>query len=117
LAGIQDISVQQIQEYRSVVKEAELISKGILSAAATGAAAGYGAVGLISLFGTASTGAAISGLAGAAATNATLAWLGGGALATGGGGMALGSVILGGIAVGPALAVEALCSPPKVKKL
>jgi CHAD domain-containing protein len=105
LAGIQDISVQQIQEYKSVVKEAELISKGIFSAAATGAATGYGAVGLVGLFGTASTGAAISGLAGAAATNATLAWLGGGALATGGGGMALGSIILGGIAVGPALAV------------
>ncbi len=105
LVGIQDISVQQIQEYRSVVKEAELISKGIFSAAATGMAAGYGAVGLVGLFGTASTGAAISGLAGAAATNATLAWFGGGALATGGGGMALGSVVLGGIAVGPALAV------------
>jgi hypothetical protein len=105
LAGIKDISVQQIQEYKSVVKEAELISKGIFSAAATGAAAGYGAVGLVGLFGTASTGAAIAGLSGAAATNATLAWFGGGALAAGGGGMALGSVVLGGIAIGPALAV------------
>jgi hypothetical protein len=105
LAGIKDISVQRLQAYKSVVKEAELISKGIVSAAATGAAAGYGAVGLVGLFGTASTGAAISGLAGAAATNATLAWFGGGALAAGGGGMALGSVVLGGIAIGPALAV------------
>jgi hypothetical protein len=105
LAGIKDISAQQIQEYISVVKEAELISQGIFSAAATGAAAGYGAVGLVGLFGTASTGAAIAGLSGAAATNATLAWFGGGALAAGGGGMALGSVVLGGIAIGPALAV------------
>ncbi|MCG6134311.1 MAG: hypothetical protein MET45_06560 [Nostoc sp. LLA-1] len=57
------------------------------------------------LFGTASTGAAIGGLSGAAAWNATLAWLGGGSLAAGGGGMALGTLVLGGIAVGPALMI------------
>ena len=68
-------------------------------------AAGQGAVGLIGLFGTASTGTAISGLSGAAAWNATLAWLGGGSLAAGGGGMALGTLVLGGITVGPALAI------------
>ncbi len=45
-------------------------------------------------FGTASTGAAISGLSGAAASSAALAWLGGGALAAGGGGMAAGETIL-----------------------
>ncbi|MCY7290029.1 MAG: hypothetical protein LH624_17735, partial [Cryobacterium sp.] len=43
--------------------------------------------GVVSLA-TASTGTAIAGLSGAAATNATLAWLGGGALTFGGGGMA-----------------------------
>jgi hypothetical protein len=53
----------------------------------------------------ASTGAAISGLSGAAAWNATLAWLGGGSLAAGGGGMALGSIVLGGITVGPAVLI------------
>lgn len=41
----------------------------------------------------------------AAATNATLAWLGGGALAAGGGGMALGTLVLGGFALGSALMV------------
>ena len=46
---------------------------------------------------------ALSG--GAAATNATLAWLGGGALAAGGLGMAGGTAVLGGLVVGPALAV------------
>lgn len=44
--------------------------------------------------GTASTGTAISALSGAAATNAALAWLGGGALATGGGGVAAGEAFL-----------------------
>jgi len=54
---------------------------------------------------TASTGTAISSLGGVAATNATLAWLGGGSIAAGGGGMALGSMVLGGIVAGPALAI------------
>lgn len=49
---------------------------------------------------TASTGTAISSLSGAAATNATLAWLGGGSIASGGGGVALGSAVLGGIQIG-----------------
>lgn len=49
---------------------------------------------LATTFGTASTGAAISSLSGVAASNAVLAWIGGGAVAAGGGGMALGSTIL-----------------------
>jgi len=53
----------------------------------------------------ASTGTPIGCLSGAAAWNATLAWLGGGSLAAGGGGMALGSVVLGGITVGPAVLI------------
>lgn len=52
------------------------------------------AMGIVTTFGYASTGAAISGLSGAAATNAALAVLGGGTLATGGGGMAAGSALL-----------------------
>lgn len=52
------------------------------------------AMGIATTFGVASTGTAISALSGAAATNAALAWLGGGALATGGGGMAAGSTFL-----------------------
>jgi len=57
------------------------------------------------LLATASTGTAISTLSGAAATNATLAWLGGGTIAAGGGGVALGTMVLGGIVAGPALAI------------
>ena len=52
------------------------------------------AMGVATTFGVASTGTAISALSGAAATNAALAWLGGGALAVGGGGMAAGEAFL-----------------------
>lgn len=52
------------------------------------------AMGVATTFGVASTGTAISTLSGAAATNAALAWLGGGALAAGGGGMAAGELFL-----------------------
>lgn len=52
------------------------------------------AMGIATTFGVASTGTAISTLSGAAATKAALAWLGGGALAVGGGGMAAGEAFL-----------------------
>ncbi|MDF5718281.1 MAG: hypothetical protein PUP93_31545 [Rhizonema sp. NSF051] len=75
--------------------------------AAGAAAAGYGgAITVATSVGVASTGTAISTLSGAAATNAMLAWFGGGAIAAGGGGMALGAAVLGGITVLP-------CSPQK----
>ena len=69
---------------------------------AVGSVAGVGIVSLgptaalavATTFGTASTGTAISALSGAAATNAALAWLGGGALAVGGGGMAAGTALV-----------------------
>ena len=72
--------------------EAAQVGGGI---AVAGAAAGAGvvafaptaAMAIATTFGTASTGTAISALSGAAATNAALAWLGGGALAAGGGGI------------------------------
>ena len=105
LEGFDGISVEQIKEYKTATIEAEQFFKGGMKAIG-GAAAGYGgAMTVASSVGIASTGTAISGLSGAAATNATLAWLGGGSLATGGGGMALGSVVLGGITVGPALMI------------
>ena len=52
------------------------------------------AMGVATTFGVASTGTAISALSGAAATNAALAWIGGGALAVGDGGMAAGEAFL-----------------------
>lgn len=56
--------------------------------------------GTVGALATASTGTAISTLSGAAATNATLAWLGGGSLASGGGGVAAGATVLSGITMG-----------------
>ena len=70
-----------------------------------GAALAFGAYNGTMMLATASTGTAISTLSGAAATNATLAWLGGGSIAAGGGGMAMGAMVLGGVVAGPALAI------------
>ncbi|WP_406731283.1 helix-turn-helix domain-containing protein [Streptomyces sp. NBC_01794] len=79
---------------------------GAVGAAAGGAAA-YGAFTAAALFGTASTGTAISTLSGVAATNATLALLGGGTLAAGGAGMAGGTLLLTGMVAAPAAALAA----------
>lgn len=82
------------------------VAQFVMAAGKAGLAAGKGAAFLAaSLGGVASTGTAIGSLSGAAATNATLAWLGGGSLAAGGGGMALGTVVLGGLAAAPALII------------
>ena len=82
---------------------------GGIEGAGLGAAGGFAAAGAttaaVMALGTASTGTAIASLSGAAATNATLAALGGGAIAAGGGGMALGSMILGGATLGVGLLV------------
>ena len=82
---------------------------GGLGGAALGTAGGFAAAGAttaaVMALGTASTGTAIASLSGAAATNATLAALGGGALAAGGGGMALGSTILGATTLGVGLLI------------
>lgn len=74
-----------------------------VAGAAVGGAAAYGTFIAAVSFGTASTGAAISGLSGAAATNAALALLGGGTLAAGGAGVAGGTMLLTGIVAAPAV--------------
>ena len=82
---------------------------GGLGGAAVGTAGGFAAAGAttsaVMALGTASTGTAIASLSGAAATNATLAALGGGTIASGAGGMALGSTILGATTLGVCLLV------------
>ena len=88
-------------------KASELASGGMGSIAA-GTLTAAGAYGAVGAFATASTGTAIAGLTGAAATNATLAWLGGGAIAAGGGGVAAGTMVLGGLVAAPALVVAGL---------
>jgi len=70
-----------------------------------GALAAFGAYNGTMLLASAGTGTAISTLSGVAATNATLAWLGGGTLASGGLGVAGGTMVLGVMAAGPALLI------------
>lgn len=100
-----DISTAELKEMEQLVMSSLEIEKGLGSGAVAGALAAWGAYGGVGMLATASTGTAIGTLSGAAATNATLAWLGGGSLASGGFGMAGGTLALGGIVLGPALAV------------
>lgn len=89
-------------ELNKLGQESGKVEKVSGSVAGAGVAAGIGvtafaptaAMAIATTFGTASTGAAVASLSGAAATNAALAWLGGGALAAGGGGMAAGNALL-----------------------
>lgn len=82
---------------------------GGLGGAAMGTAGGFAAAGAttaaVMTFGTASTGTAIASLSGAAATKATLAAIGGGAIKVGGGGIALGTTILGTATLGVGIMV------------
>ena len=104
LESLEGVSPQKIREYKAASLEAKRFATGGFKAVGAAYAASQGTLAVVGLFGTASTGAAISGLSGAA-SSATLAWLGGGSLAVGGGGMALGTLVLGGIAAGPALMI------------
>lgn len=99
-AILKDVGISN-EEFQKMEQVDMTISKALQSTAAIGtlgAAAAMGTPTLVTLavgkFAVASTGTAISSLSGAAATNATLAWLGGGSLATGGGGMAFGATVL-----------------------
>ena len=87
------------------LSEALGIIGGLAGGTLAGASAGAAAGAIAGAVGTASTGTAISGLSGAAATNATMAWLGGGAISAGGGGMAAGALVLNSVIAGPALLV------------
>lgn len=82
--------------------------RGVVGSAVTGVGINAGITSAVTTFAAASTGTAISTLSGAAATNATLAFLGGGSLAAGGGGMAVGAAALNFVTIGPALLVSGL---------
>jgi hypothetical protein len=80
-------------------------TKTIVAGGGSGAVSGFVTLGAVGAFAHASTGTAIATLHGAAAGNATLAFLGGGAVAAGGGGMAVGGMVLGGIVTIPILII------------
>lgn len=92
------------------------VASGGVTALGSGGLAGLAAYGGVQVLATASTGTALSALSGAAATNATLAWFGGGSLATGGLGMAGGTMVLGGIVAGPVLAIGGMMMASKAEE-
>lgn len=101
---------------QSLVGSRFLNAVGVGAGAATGGALSVGSWALVVSLGSASTGAAISGLSGAAASNAALAWFGGGALAAGGAGMAGGSLVLGVVTIVPVAALSAWWTYRQAKK-
>jgi len=100
----------------STVEKTYSISSSLTQGATSGALIAFGTYGTVGALATASTGTAIGTLSGAAATNATLAWFGGGSLAAGGGGIALGSAVIGGLAVAPLIAIIGFHQNSKAEK-
>lgn len=111
-----NFTVEQIRSMEKISMTASEILGAGVSSLASGALAGAGVYSAVMTLGAASTGTAIAGLSGVAATNATLAWLGGGSLAVGGGGMALGTYVLGGLVAGPAILVSGIFADNKAEK-
>ena len=97
----------------------ETFTPGAITGIGVGAgfASGLGSWGLVQVIGHASTGAAMVGLHGAAATSAGWAWFGGGSLAAGGGGMALGHILLPGVGSAIAIGVSTFLSHSQASKL
>ena len=82
------------EELSAAQKSAAGAGAGVAGGMAVASVAPSAAMWIATTFGTASTGTAISSLSGAAATKAALAWIGGGALSAGGGGVAAGQAFL-----------------------
>jgi hypothetical protein len=107
-----DIKREEIAEIEDLGVSSANLAKGAMGSLAIGTIALFGTkaavIGGVTAFGSASTGTAISSLSGAAATKAILAFLGGGSIASGGGGIAAGTIVLGGITAGAFAGVGAL---------
>ena len=95
-----DASVLQEIAIRAIEALGSVAAGGV-----AGIAAGQAAVFGVTTLASAGTGVPIAVLSGAAAQNATLAWLGGGALSAGGGGVAAGGAVLAGAFAAPGLLV------------
>ncbi|USA45190.1 hypothetical protein NDN11_10650 [Acinetobacter sp. C26M] len=108
------LDAQSIEKMEKIDMAASKALKSTATVGALGTAAAMGTPALVTsavtAFATASTGTAISSLSGVAATNATLAWLGGGSIAAGGGGMAAGATVLTSITAGATAGVGLLAA-------
>jgi len=100
-----DAAMNQVPGLGKLDFESSAWIGGVVGSATAFAGTGAGVTIAATSFGVAGTGAAIAGLSGVAAESATLAFLGGGSLAAGGGGMALGALALNAVMIGPALLV------------
>lgn len=99
------------REIRSVSVIADQLlgtTLGAIGGSVMAAAASSGTTAAVMALGTASTGTKIATLHGAAATKATLAALGGGAISAGGGGIALGTLVLNAASLGAGMLVEGI---------
>lgn len=111
------ITPQQLEKWEITSTYAIDALTGVTQGVGAGAAVAMAAYNLVGVLGSASTGTSILSLSGAAATSATLAWLGGGSLAVGGGGMTLGAIVLGGLITGPALLVGSFFIGAKAEEI
>ena len=102
LDELAEVRIEWKNQVDKIEKDFQLATKKGAGIGALGTGAGLAvgalgpsvAMGIATTFGVASTGTAISALTGAAAKSAALAWLGGGALTAGGGGMIAGKALL-----------------------
>jgi membrane protein implicated in regulation of membrane protease activity len=106
-------TISSVEKFHSDYNAAIGIGAGTIA----GGSLAVGSWALVGALGSASTGAAISGLSGVAATNATLAWFGGGALAAGGAGVSGGMAMLGGIVAVPLVAIASFGTHKKAREI
>jgi hypothetical protein len=111
-----DINQHEIPEFQTVNNDARHAIEAAVMGSAGGAISGVVTLTAVSTLATASTGTAISTLSGAAASNAIFAWLGGGSIIAGGGGMAVGAAVLGGVFAVPVVVIGAIVLDRKTKK-
>lgn len=100
-----EAEIQRVPDFARLDVDAGAWLGGVLRSATVATGTKFGVTAVASNLGTASTGAAIAGLSGAAADSALMAFLGGGSLAAGGGGVALGTAALNVVTLGPALLI------------
>jgi len=112
-----DITIEQFEEWEGAAAYATDVLSGVVGSAGAGTATAAAAQGMVGSLAAASTGTPIAALKGVAATKATLAWFGGGSLAAGGGGMALGAVALNALIAGPAILAAGFFAQRKAEKI